>query len=285
MLPDVDHRALKILFDMHWSPRGWRDEGDRSVAPADFAYAKRAGYMFDEVQWSHQDIMKQVAKSIRGVDRQAVADAFVVSLSSRRLDIRSALGSFAVLQHFPKHAYSKIREYCPVCGIYTGPAETEHLNVLNFERFKWGGVRHDKPSYASFDLLLFRQLPRAIPEARDVNTLRSLLHAIEAAPAKTTSAALEKRLGRCFNSSKAERDVVVAILGLCGILETEDHRGFMSGFVAWSDRDIPNRHWVDMPYPACWWRRSDGINQEAVDYWFGHLLDTRVSPGRRKRRT
>ena len=48
MIPDVDPRALKILFDMHWSPRGWRDEGDRSVAPCDFTYGKRAGYLFDE---------------------------------------------------------------------------------------------------------------------------------------------------------------------------------------------------------------------------------------------
>jgi hypothetical protein len=29
---------------------------------------------------------------------------------------------------------------------------------------------------------------------------------------------------------------------------------------------------VGMAYPACWWRRSDGINQEALVYWFGHLL-------------
>jgi hypothetical protein len=272
MLPDIDRRALKILFDTHWSPRGWRDEGARSAAPDDFVYAKRAGYMFDALQLSHQDVMKRVAKSLRGIERRAVADAFVASLSSRRLDLRSALGSFAVLQHFPRHAASKRREECSVCGTYTGPAEVEDLNVLNFERFKWGGVRHDQPTYASFDLLLFRELPRVSPTASDVNALKDMLEAIEDAPAKTTSAALEKHLGKCFKSSKPERDVVVGILGLCGILETEDHPGFMSRFVKWSIREIPDRHWVDMAYPACWWRRSDGINHEAVNYWFGHLL-------------
>jgi hypothetical protein len=272
MVPDVDRRALKILFETHWSPRGWRDEGDRSMAANDFAYAKTAGYMFDSVRVSHPDVMKRVAKSVQGIDRRAVADAFVASLSSRRLDIRSALGSLAVLQHFPKHTAAKRREECSICGVYTGRAEVKDLNVLNFERFKWGGVRHDQPMYASFDLMLFRQLPRISPTPSDVSALKEILHAIEAAPAKTTSAALEKPLGRCFKSSKAERDVVVGILGLCGILETEDHPGFMKGFVKWSEREIPDHHWVDMAYPACWWRRADGVNHKAVDYWFGHVL-------------
>ena len=25
-------------------------------------------------------------------------------------------------------------------------------------------------------------------------------------------------------------------------------------------------------YPACWWTGADGVNRDAVDYWFGHLL-------------
>jgi hypothetical protein len=283
MLPDTDRRALKILFDAHWSPRGWRAEGDRSVAPPDLAYAKRAGYMFDDVRLSHQDVTKRVAKSLQGIDRKAVADAFVASLSSGRLDIRSALGSFAVLQHFPKHTVSKRREECPVCGVYMGGAEVKDLNVLNFERFKWGGVRHDQPTYASFDLLLFQKLPRMSPTPSDVESLKETLQVIEQASAKTTSAALEKRIGKCFKSSKAERDIVVAIFGLCGILETKDHPGFMRRFVRWSDRETPDRHWVDMAYPACWWRRSDGVNQAAVDYWFGHLLQK--SPRRTRRCT
>ena len=89
--------------------------------------------------------------------------------ASRRVEIRSALGSFAVLQHFPMHAAPGQREACPVCGDYNRPADEEDLNVLNFERFKWGGVRHDqqyplpfqiKPMQRRFDRLpdlLFRK--------------------------------------------------------------------------------------------------------------------------------
>lgn len=272
MLPDVDRRALKILIDMHWSASGWREEHEFSASPKDFAYAQRAGYVFDDVRLSHGDIVKRVFKSISGIDRRIVADAFVASLTTRRLEIRSALGSFAVLQHFPNHRATNRREPCPICGAYMGPPMVQNLSVLNFERFKWGGVRHDGPLYASFDMTLFRKLHRITPTPDDVDSLQSILRAIDKAPAKTTSAALEKRLAKCFNSSKAEREVVIGIFGYCGILETKNHRGYRKKFIHAANCDIPDRHWVELPYPVCWWRRSDGINYEAVDYWFGHLL-------------
>jgi hypothetical protein len=268
----VDRRALKVLFDTYWTSTGWRD-GQSQFTPADdFEYAKKAGVMFDPIRVSHDDIMKRVIAAVRGVKREAVADAFVVSLSSRRLDLRSALGSFAVFQHIARHPSPGDRGACPVCGEYGGKAHEQDLNVLNFERFKWGGVRHDHPLYASIDLDLFRKLPHVAPTAADVGIFQELLKAIEAAPAKASAAVLQKHLTKVFKSSKAERDVLVGILGYCGILATEAHPGYMRRFVPSSDRELPARRFVDMAFPACWWNRSDGINREAVSYWFGHAL-------------
>jgi len=268
----VDPRALKVLFDTYWSPAGWRDENSRRTPLKDFEYAKRAGVMFDPIRLSHDDIVKRAVAAVRRVERQAVADAFIVSLSSRRLELRSALGSFAVLQHIPRHTTLRQSDACSVCGEYNRPTEDKDLNVLNFERFKWGGVRHDQPMYASMDLDLFQRLPRAAPSIADVTIFKAVLKAMEAAPQKTSSAALEKQLIKAIKSSKAERDTVVGILGYCGILVTAEHPGYMRRFVPWSDRELPARRFVDMPYPACWWQRSDGINREALAYWFGHVL-------------
>src|SRR5262245_14415432 len=92
----VNRTALKVLFDTYWTSAGWREENSRSTPPGDLEYAKRAGVMFDPLRVSHDEIMKRAIKAERGVERQAVADAFIVSLSSKRLDLRSALGSFAV---------------------------------------------------------------------------------------------------------------------------------------------------------------------------------------------
>ncbi len=159
-----------------------------------------------------------------------------------------------------------------MCGEYNRPDKEEDLNVLNFERYKWGGVRHDEPLYAGMDLRLFRKLPRFVPTAADVAVLKRVLRAIEAAPPKTSSALLEKHLAKAIESTKAEREVLVGILGYCGILATVAHPGYVRSFVRATDRELPSRRFVDMAYPACWWHRRDGINQKALRYWFGHVL-------------
>ncbi len=228
--------------------------------------------MFDPVRLSHTEIVQRAEASLRGVEREAVTDAFIVSLGSRRLEMRSALGSFAFLQHFPQHIAPPGRGACPVCGEYPRANGKEDLNVLNFERFKWGGVRHDTPLYASFDLQQFRMMPRVRPASSDVAAFKRLLKAIAAAPPGTSSSSLQKQLIRAFKSSKAERDVVVGILGICGILATESHPGYTFGFVPVSERELPTRRFVDMVYPACWWQRTDGINQDALAYWFARFL-------------
>lgn len=271
-----DPRALKMLFDTYWTSAGWRDEKQRAApSPGDFDFAKRAGVMFDDVRLSHDDIVERARAATRAIDRRTVADAFAVSLPSRRLELRSALGSFAVLQHFPRHAAVPPAQRgagCPVCGAYSRAAQPEDLNVLSFERFKWGGVRHDDPLYAAFDLEQFARLPPVSPTAADVAALRALLNAIEAAPPKTSAAKLEKHLAKTIRSNKAERDIVVNILGVCGILATAAHPGYRRDFVRADARELPDRHYVDTAYPACWWTRAHGIDDEAVTYWFGHLL-------------
>ena len=92
-----DRRALTVLFDTYWERGRWRDEELRSTPPEDFEYAKRAGMMFAPIQLSHSDIVRRAVAAVRATERRAIADAFVMSLSSRRLELRSALGSYAVL--------------------------------------------------------------------------------------------------------------------------------------------------------------------------------------------
>src|SRR5262245_36590248 len=133
----ADARAVSVLFDTYWTSAGWRKDNTRSTRPGDFEYAKRAGVMFDPIRVGHDDIVKRAITAVRRVKRQAVADAFIVSLASRCLEVRSALGSFAVLQHFPRHQPPRQRGACPVCGEYNLPGREQDLNVLNFERFKW----------------------------------------------------------------------------------------------------------------------------------------------------
>ena len=267
----MDKRALKILLDAFWSPGGWKPEELRGPSPEDFAYAKSKGMMFDPVKLDHQEVLKELLVTIGRLDRRCVADAFLASLSTRRLDWRSPLGSYAVFQHMPFHAPVQTGARCSICGLPLSQAD-EDLNILNFERCKWGGVRHDQLGYAVFDLKIFldNKVPKPTPD--DLQIFRSIMAAIAAVPPDVTSAGLHSHFAKLIKSNKAEHDVIIAILGFCGILGTPDHPGFADSFVAVSERRLPDRRFVDMPYPACWWQGSVGVNKTKLDECFAHAF-------------
>jgi hypothetical protein len=267
----MDKRALKILFDAFWSPAGWKSDAVRGPSIGDFEYAKSLGLMFDPVTLDHEQLQNDLNNSIRQLDRRRVADAFLSSLSTRRLDWRSAFGSYVVFQHMPSHSELAVGGHCAICRMYLIHKEKD-LNVFNFERFKWGGIRHAQVEYAAFDLRQFIQEPSTHPIADDVRIFRDVIESIRAAPVGTTSAALQAHLPKSLKSNKAERDVLVALLGYCGVLGTPDHPGYSDAYVPYSDRRLPSRRFIDMSYPACWWDASIGLNETKLEEHFGYVL-------------
>lgn len=148
----ADQKARAILFDMYWSAAGWKTSP--RVSPDDFAYAVQAGYMFPPDRVSHDDLTGRIHAARQHVSLAAARDGFLASLTARTLDLRSALGSFAIASHYPIHAFEVSGAQgdflCHICGV---PNEDDNvdLNVLNFERHKWGGVRRLDPRYIAFD--------------------------------------------------------------------------------------------------------------------------------------
>lgn len=262
----MDQRALKILSDTFWSSHGWKSE--YSTPPDDFAYAKSCGVMFDPLTITHSEAANRLATAINLLDHRQMADGFIASLSSRRLDWRSALGSFAVFQRMPFHPCEATS--CELCG--TRRADEYDLNVMNFARMKWGGTQHADVVYAMLDLELFHKQPAPAPTSQDLDIFRELVSAIADAPRTTTSASLQRIFPKSLKSNKSERDVIVAILGYCGVLSTAEHPGFCDRFIPPRRRAIPSRAYVDMPYPACWWTAESGMSKAALDKWFGHAL-------------
>jgi hypothetical protein len=160
---------------------------------------------------------------------------------------------------------------CDVCGLCLNTS-VEDLNVLNFERFKWGGVRHTSPLYAMLDLELFIESGLPQPSPTDIQIFRDLVRVLEQLPSGISGAALQGRLATVFKSNKGERDSLVAILGYCGVFSIPGHTGFAEEFVPAKQRALPHYHFVDMPYPACWWRSEHGIDRARLNEYFGHIL-------------
>lgn len=143
-LYDEGLAARRPLMDTFWSPKGWRSP-PKWPAPDVFRCAVEAGVMFAQSRVQNHDGWVAAAReAATGVSPSEVSDAFVASLSNRRLDLRSALGSLAVARRLPEHSFVPVRAsvVCAVCGL--SGRDEQDLNVLNFERFKWGGVRRGR---------------------------------------------------------------------------------------------------------------------------------------------
>lgn len=266
----MDKRALKILLNTYWTAAGWKPAKQRNSPPEDFIYAKSKGLMFDPVTLDHTQALNRLSTCIKRLNRRIVANGFLASLSTRRLDWRSALGSYAVFQHMADHEPIGNEIRCNVCGHYLKDP-VQDLNVLNFERLKWGGIRHDHVVYAALDLRLFLEELPPSPNDEDIQIFRNIVSSITKSQ-HVGSAGLHAHFAKDLKSNKAERDVLIAILGFCGILGTVEHPGYTERFVPATERDLPDRHFVDMPYPACWWRSDIGINQPNLNEYFGHVL-------------
>lgn len=269
----VDKRALTILSATYWSSSGWKEH--RITPAADFEYAKAAGIMFDPIQVTHDQTIDWAFRSRSGVSQEDVVRGFLTSLSSRRLELRSALASFAVLRNFPPHSWRQVERHgrqCPVCGAYSGTeTQSADLNVLNFERFKWGGVRHEDPLYAAFDLERFNQADVPDPTDNDLVILRQIIQISASMPKGTSLADLAKALAPTLPSNDAERRTLIGILGFCGVLQDPQKPGYREGFPPYSERERTPWHKDDWPYPVQWWNGAQGVSSEAIMDWFPRI--------------
>lgn len=232
------------------------DVADRQAAISD-------GIMFEDPKRTiaHDELVQILTTLVSQIDASTIAQAFISSLESRRLDLRSALGSYAVGRLLPDHRFEPGRNVgCRICGLSRKP-KSINLNVLNFERFKWGGVRRADISYVAFDLLQFGLAPKETCSQRHVEIGREMLGILKSLPSQTTATSAASAL-RMVKGNSQERESLIDILGVCGILETHDHRGYANEFVPYDSRQLPTRHYVERAYPVCWWKAADGINSD-----------------------
>ncbi len=225
--------------------------------------------MFEPISLSHDETVRLALRARDGVSQQSVVKAFVASLTSRRLDLRSGLGSYAVARHLTEHPFTEYpgNRACRICGTYPTPAPID-LNVLSFERHKWGGVRHDQLDYIGFDLSQLRLVEEVEPNAADYLTLKSILATARNMPPSARLKDLSKAMAAILPSNDAERRTLIAILGYCGILIDQTKPDFRMSFVPLDHRMHTNYAKDDWPYPVQWWNATLGVNEDAVVDWF-----------------
>jgi hypothetical protein len=229
--------------------------------------------MFPPAVLPHDATLRRLRALSASIAPSQVGDAFLSSLGSRELALRSALGSFAVARFRPAHAFVPAghSRACRTCGLHLAPgdAETENLNVLNFERLKWGGVRHTYANYQVLDLEEFQKLEPPPPTEEEISIFHDILATVRTLPPIATVGHLERALSTTVRSSKNERRQLIEVLCLSGVLSYPGYRTYF-------DRDEPpkGRPYRDSDWgvPAIYWRAQDGYSVEHLKCYFPNFV-------------
>ena len=242
-------KGQKVLFAMY---KG-KPSDEVKVSAEDLAVAKAEGYLFDYPKYeSHADTLDRLKGTLAQIDPKAVADAFLFSLSTRRLEYRSALGSYYFAKAIPAHEFmnshnetlAAAARHCYLCG-WQAWKDTPNsidlrygLNFKNYKRYKYGG---NPIGILSIMDALFDQLREAILKAK------------------------------AFRCNKDEVSVLLGELGICGILAGKAYPALDEYFADEYERD-PAEYKNDFAYPVNRWRAGDGINTEKLKEVFGDRL-------------
>ncbi|AWB43783.1 hypothetical protein DCC85_05800 [Paenibacillus sp. CAA11] len=265
----MDAKAKRILVKTFWGAGGWKS-GGYTCPDEDFQYAKSKGLMFDPLTITHDECVERLRQlHDQVITKERVARAFLHSLSTRKVHLRSALSSWALTHDLPLHSYkqreSELPGYsaCKDCDdrklMSDEKYENQDLNVLNFERVKWGGIRLEWLIYCLMDLecLSLEEVHTVSPE--DVEILRRMIDAVGACADKDAARQLEKRWKGVFPSNQHERDCVLEIWGYAGLLQPQEkfrkERGRGTDF-----RSVDN------------WRGEDGYSPDKLQEYFGAYL-------------
>ncbi|MGF9911533.1 hypothetical protein ABEX47_22000 [Paenibacillus ehimensis] len=264
----MDKKAKKILMNTYWSSSGWKDRLN-AFAGEDFDYAKSQGLMFDPITITHDQLVERLHELHQTVTKEQVAAAFLHSLSTKKVYLRSALSSWALTSRLPLHTYgqrSVVRPNYSSCGdcnfhglMSDRDYVNEDLNVLNFERVKWGGVRLNYLLYCWLDLELFSKEEEFEVTGEDVGMLNQMTAAIQDCTEHESARQLEKRWKDAFPSSKQERDVTMEIWGYAGLLVERDTPRKLRG----GSHDFNS---------VAGWQGSDGYSREALEFYFSAFL-------------
>lgn len=155
--------------------------------------------MFDSLTIFHNECVSQIVELADSISKEQAAKAFLSSLSARRLDWRSGIASHSIAKLMTPHTYTPaesgrshkngkvatVSYTCKVCrdlnrGVIGCKNYTSSdLNVLNFERFKWGGRLHGDLLYTLFDLKQLKKELIAELTSADTAILKGIFHTVD----------------------------------------------------------------------------------------------------------
>lgn len=264
----MDEKALDILLNDFKCYNGYF----KTSTPENFEYAKSKGLMFDNFNMTHNQGIDWLFEVKAKITKSKSINSFLASLSTGRLDFRSGLPAYAVSRFFPQHSFVPEGQdvFCKVCGEYC--YEEKNLNILNQFRLRTGGLVQIGIGalYLAFYLEQFNLIPEVNPTIFDYEIFWNIIDVIENAEKDERPEDIVKKLTKLklIAGDKYEISQILETLSLCGIMETSEHKGYFEGHIDGLTREQREKgdNWG---YPLRWWNGKEGINHQALGFWFG----------------
>jgi len=279
-LNQLDNRALRALlkYDVY-ATGAYEPESLGGLSAEDFEHGIEQRVLFrpGRVVLQHDELAVQVIEHRGRTTPKQQTDFFLASLSTGRLDYRGGLPAYALSRHVVFHEFQEVsgNPYCQACG-HTRDKNSVHQNLSNQARFVVGGFAAT-PMLGDIAFYLERQneLTPVKPAAADFRIFAEILEVLrEAAPDETAKKMVSRRIRKIpgFKSTVDQTQSLLETLGFSGILETEEHGGLLDGFVRLSTAPAKT-HSSDWAYPVDFWTGEEGLNQTAMEFWFGEYTE------------
>lgn len=226
--------------------------------------------IFPVVGMEHDDLIEKLHIEMAKAEKSKVVQEFLSGLENNEPQKRAALSAYAIMQKFPDHKFeSHAGIQCDICSGFK--KRKVDFTLVNAMRYLGGSTNNGAPEQLYFFLAESnREREFSVPSGKK---MKAVLSVLSSASAGDTPVILEKKI-RGINELKFSQDEsrgLLDLLGHLGVLETPEHKGFLNeykniGLVPKKSRS------TDWSYPVDFWLGEYGINENAVNFWFGDYL-------------
>ena len=247
---------------------------------------------------THDELIERIFLEYKKSDKKKYTSLFLSSLSSNSLSNRSGLAVFAIMQNFPKHAFTVNEDTLPDKLLFSKMDKKDKQFVISQVPCKYcssllnikvetelieecfsevgGLIGHDLLTYYYY-LLQTNKMDFVKPKDSDFRVFSEILNILmEAGETDSVKGIVQSKIGwiRGFKSNKEQRQALLETLGYCGILETNECKGLLNKYTNLAIAPKKN-HNSDWNYPVDFWLGKDGVNHEALKFWFGDYPELR----------
>lgn len=233
----------------------------------------------------HDRIAEAVHTLVSRFDVAAIRDGFLGSLGSSNVTGIAGLGAFSVGRVLPDHDYAPWMRPdgpheggpCRICGVWKDVSEIDSKQMAransSLHGGSGGGANMDQV-YAVLRLLDEQQRTWTPDEqSRGRTVLERAIAILGDLPPDTKFDGAEKAIKPAMGKGRSRlASPVACALFYAGILSASGHPSWFGGFLEAQMRDQRSSYRGYTPYPMDKWRGADGVNEEALAFWFPELV-------------